>query len=78
LGDHSLIMEARKMSKKSISLSVVQCDNDYVKTMKIVAASRNVKLYSIVNEAFELWREENKGEIQDIRELFNDFLIPDS
>jgi hypothetical protein len=64
------------MGIKTANLSVVQADNDYVKQMKIVAASRNVKLYHVVNEAFELWRTENSDELDDIKELFTDFLKP--
>jgi hypothetical protein len=63
----------KKVTKKS-ALVHIQADEKLVMRLKILTASRNAKMYEVVNEALSQWIEGQSQELEEIASLFADYI----
>lgn len=68
----------RSVTEKAASELVhIQADERLVMRLKIITASRNAKMYEVVNEALTQWLHGQSQELSEIAGLFSDFIPAD-
>ena len=64
----------KKSSKDGGALVHIQADEKLVMRLKILTASRNEKMYTLVNEALSEWLGGQTQELESIADLFSEYI----
>jgi hypothetical protein len=65
---------AKQSSKDGGNLVHIQADEQLVMRLKILTASRNEKMYTLVNEALSEWLGGQTQELESIADLFSEYI----